>query len=1026
MMKKKIPYLLRKVQKHLLFAGLLQILLMAQLQAHNSSLAKDLTRPHSTETLFKMPMMVPIDGIVVDMNGAPIPGVTVVVEGTTSGTVTDFDGNFNLDVAEGAVLVISFIGYQTQRIPIGNQTSLDIILREELSALNEVVVVGYGTQEKKDLTGAVSSISSKDFADMPVQGVDKALAGRIPGLDIVSSGTTPGSTSQIRLRGNRSFTASNEPLIILNGVPFYGSINDINPYDIESIDVLKDAASTAIYGSRGANGVIIITSKSGQVGPPKFTLESYAGPKMAYGKLPYQNGEQYAERGREALRQAGNYTDPNTNTSLDEMFFDPIEFGNIQAGNSFDYPSALLQNGFQQKHQLTVMGGSEGINYNIAGNVFTEDGLFPGRQFNRYSLNTKLNFKFSDKVTAGVNMLLSHNAMEAKADDGVLNAAVRTSPLGSPYDEDGNPRYLPTGDGFSPHPLADYEWDSFRWDNKRWAAYLNTFADFRILPELNYRINLGTDVKLHNLKSSQGQYSYNRRGGPPVAGNSSTIANQSLYESILTYDKTFLEHHKITATAIHGIQTSREELFNTNVSNIPYETSRYHNIGSAEIINSVGSDLREWNLISYAARLFYGYKSKYLLTLSFRTDGASQFSTDHKWGYFPSAALAWNIMEENFINPSEWLSNVKFRVSYGVTGNQGIDPYQTQGGLSRTTYAWNESPAFGFRSSTLANSDLKWESTETYNIGLDFELYEGRVNVNMEAYHTNTFDLIMLRLLPITTGFNQVLENVGNTRNRGFELGANTVNIDQNNFRWNTDVSFFLNREEIVELFNGKEDDIGNQWFIGQPIHVYYDFKKTGIWQLEEEAEAAEYAREPGQIKVLDLDESGTVNDADRMIIGSRQPDFVANIANNFTYKNWDLAFTTYVRWGNTIYVPHFNPASGKRYNHLALDYWTPNNPTNAHPRPDDDVQGSLQGSSQAYRDGSFIRLRQLSIGYSLPPSLTERISLTNSRIYLSGENLWHWTKSEIGRFNMEPEWAGNAGLMPAIRTFVLGVNVSF
>lgn len=1025
-MKKRIAYLLEKVKKQLLYACLLQYLFIPNLQANNSRNVIELNHPIKITTKWTTAFMIPIDGTVVDTNGEPIPGVTVIVEGTTTGTVTDLNGNFNLDASEGEVLVISFIGYQTQRIPIGNQNNLDVLLKEELSSLNEVVVVGYGTQEKKDLTGAVSSISSKDFADMPVQGVDQALAGRIPGLDIVSSGNTPGSTSQIRLRGNRSFTASNEPLIILNGVPFYGSINDINPYDIESIDVLKDAASTAIYGSRGANGVIIITSKSGQLGPPKFILESYAGPKMAYGKLPYQNGDQYAERGREALRQAGNYTDPTTNTTLDEMFFDPIEFGNIQNGNSFDYPETLLQNGFQQKHQLTIMGGTEGINYNIAGNVFKEEGLIPGRQFNRYSLSTKLNFKLSNKVTSGTNILLTHNAMEAKADDGVLEASIRTSPLGSPYDSDGNPRYLPTGDGFSPHALADYEWDSFRWDNKRWAAYLNAFVDIKILPELNYRINLGTDVKLQNLNSSQGQFSYNRRGGPPVAGNSSAVANQSLYESILTYDKTFHEHHKITVTAIHGIQSSREELLNTNVSNIPYETSRYYNIGSAEIINSVGSDLREWNLISYAARLFYGYKSKYLLTLSFRTDGASQFSTDHKWGYFPSAALAWNIMDENFIKPSEWLSNLKLRVSYGVTGNQGIAPYQTQGGLTRTTYAWDESPAFGFRSSTLANSDLKWESTETYNIGMDFELYEGRVNVNMEAYNTNTYDLIMLRLLPITTGFNQVLENVGNTRNKGFELGVNSVNIDQNNFRWNTDLSFFLNREEIVELFNGKQDDIGNQWFIGQPIQVYYDFKKTGIWQLNEEAEAAEYAREPGQIKVLDLDESGTVNDADRMILGSRQPDFVANIANNFTFENWDLAFTTYVRWGNTIYVPHFNPASGKRYNHLALDYWTPNNPTNAHPRPDDDVQGSLQGSSQAYRDGSFIRLRQLSIGYSLPTTLNERMSVTNSRIYLSGENLWYWTKSEMSKFNMEPEWSGNAGLMPAIRTFVLGINVSF
>ncbi|MEX2592915.1 MAG: SusC/RagA family TonB-linked outer membrane protein [Anditalea sp.] len=662
----------------------------------------------------------------------------------------------------------------------------------------------------------------------------------------------------------------------------------------------------------------------------------------------------------------------------------------------------------------------------MSGNVLNEEGLFPGRSFNRYSMSSKFNFTLSSKVTAGTSILFSHNVMKAKTDDARLDAAVRTSPLGSPYNEDGSPRYLPTGDGFSPHPLADYEWDSFRWDNKRWAAYITTFVDVKILPEMNYRVNLGTDIKLHNVKSSQGEFSYDRRGGPPIAGINHSVANQNLYESILTYDKTFNNNHQLTVTAIHGLQTSREETASANVSQLPYETSRYHNIGSAETINSVGSNLNEWNLLSYAARVFYGYQSKYLMTLSFRADGASQFSPDHKWGYFPSAALAWNITEENFLNNSDFLSNLKLRISYGVSGNQGIAPYQTQGSLSRTTYAWDESPAYGYRSSTLANPDLKWESTETYNIGLDFGLFGGRINGNLEMYNTNTFDLIMLRLLPINTGYNEVLENVGSTNNKGFELGLNTRNIDKPNFSWNSDLSFYLNREKIVELFNGQEDDIGNQWFIGHPIHVYYDFNKVGIWQLDEAAEAAEYNREPGQIKVQDLDGNGAVNDADRMIIGTRQPKFVVNLANSFTYKNWDLAFTAYARWGNTIYIGHLNPASGKRYNHLALDYWTPNNPTNAHPRPDDDVQGSLQGSSQAYRDGSFIRLRQLSLGYTLPESFLNRTFLTNARIYLSGENLLYWTKSEMREFNMEPEWSANAALMPAVRTFVTGINVSF
>lgn len=959
-------------------------------------------------------------------SGETIPGVNIIIKGTSIGTITDVYGTYEIDVPEDAVLIFSSIGYATLEVSVNRRALIDIILEEDMQNLDEVIVIGYGTQKSKDITGAVSSVSDKDFADLPVQGLDQALAGLIPGLDVVSTGTQPGFNSQIRLRGNRSFTASNDPLIILNGAPFYGSINDINPYDIQSIDVLKDASSTAIYGSRGANGVIIITTKSGDIGPARFVVESYAGAQFHYGRLPYMNGSQYAERGREALRQAGNYTDPGTNPDLDQKFFDPTEYGNIMAGNSFDYPEALLKNGFQQKHQLSILGGSESISYNISGNLFNEDGLLPGRKFNRYSVSTKLDVKFSPRVSAGTSILLSHNKMEAKADDGILAAAIQTSPLGTPYAEDGSPRYLPTGDGFSPHPLADYEWDAFRWDNKRWAAYATAFVDVKILPELTYRINLGTDIKLHNIKSSQGQYSYGRRGGPPVAAISHALGNQNLYESILTFDKTFRDVHQLTITGIHGFQNSNEETAGINVSQLPYEPSRYHNVGTAQTINSVASDLREWNLLSYATRIFYGYRSKYLMTLSFRADGASQFSPNHKWGYFPSLALAWNLSEENFLKNSELLSNLKVRLSYGVSGNQGISPYQTQGSLSRSIYAWDETPAYGYRSSTLANPDLKWESTETYNLGIDFGFLSGKIQGSMEIYNTNTYDLIMLRLLPINTGFNEVLENVGSTNNKGFELGLSSINIDNPSLRWESGLTFYLNREKIVELFNGKEDDIGNQWFIGHPIHVYYDFNKIGIWQSSELAEAAEFNRVPGQIKVEDVDGNRAVNDADRIIVGTRQPKFVFNLTNRVSYEQWDLSASVYGRWGNTTYVGHFNPASGKRYNHLNLDYWTPNNPTNAHPRPDDNVQGSLQGSSQAYRDGSFIRLRQLSLGYTFDPAMLNKSFLKNVRIYVTGENLFYWTKSEMREFNMEPEWAGNAGIMPAVRTIVGGINISF
>lgn len=967
-----------------------------------------------------------IQGTVIDENMQPLPGVNVMIKGTTEGVQTNLEGNYSIEASGNEILVFSLLGYQTLEVTVDGQDPVNITLVQSLEALDEVVVVGYGSQRRRDVTGAVTSITERDFADMPIANITQALAGTIPGLDVVTAGVLPGDGNQVRLRGNRSFYATNNPLVILDGVPFYGSINDINPYDVKSIDVLKDASSTAIYGSRGANGVIIITTKRGQTGPPKFMLESYAGPKVMYGLLPYGNGEQYAERGREAFRKAGNYPDANTNDALDQAFFYPIEYENLKAGQWFNYPEALLQDGFQHKHQLTITGGSEAVKYNVSANLYQEEGMLPGRVFDRYSLRSNLDFTLSQKVTAGASILLSYNLIEARTTDAALSWAYRNSPLGNPYNEDGTPRFNPTADGFQPNPMADLEWDSYRWINKRWAAYPSAFAKWQIIPELAFRVNVSTDLNLYNFKESAAPNSIVRSGGTPNAVIDNSVVSRKLIENVLTYDKKFNENHRLTVTAVQGFQTSKEETSGATVTGVPFEPSRYHNIGSASEINGVRSNLQEWSLESYAGRLFYGYKDKYLVTMSVRADGASQFSPNHKWGYFPSAALAWRISEENFVRNLEWLSNLKLRLSYGVTGNQAINPYQTQGGLSSTIYAWGESGAFGYRPTALANPNLKWESTEVYNLGVDFGFLNGRINGSMEFYNTNTYDLLMLRKLPITSGYEDVLENVGRTNNKGFELGLSTVNITKPNFGWNTGLSFYLNREKIVELYNGKVDDIGNRWFIGHPIHVYYDFQKTGIWQLDEADEAAETAREPGHIKIKDINGDRAYNDLDRTFIGTRQPKFVASITNRFNYKNWDLGLSANVRWGNTIYVGAFVPASGKRYNVLQFDYWTPSNPTNAYPRPDDDVQGSLNGSTLGYRDGSFIRLRNLSLGYKIPRSILDQTFLSSARVYFSGENLWYWTKSEMREFNMEPEWSGDAGTYPAVRTLVLGINVTF
>lgn len=978
-----------------------------------------------------------VTGIIMDEKEIPLSGANVIEKGTTNGVTADLDGNFSINMSNGnSVLVISYVGFETKEVPVNGQTNIVVVLVESASALDEVVLVGYGTQRRKDVTGSVASVQTSAIEDIAMKDISQGLVGQIPGLDVISTGIGLDGASQIRLRGQRSFTASNDPLIILDGSPYYGTLNDINPYDIKSVDVLKDASSTAIYGARGANGVIIISTKRGTNSRPKITFDGYSGPVMVYGRLPYALGEDYAEIAREAYRAIGAYPDSGTNAEYDAQIFDAIELEAIaKGGDGLDYQDMVFRTGLQQKYQLGLSGGTETVRYNVSGNYFDQKGIVLGESFKRYSIRTNLDFTLSRVIKAGVSVLLSHSKNSRKSNSdfgnngGALAQVFRSSPLGKLYEDDGTPRFSATQDGLVLNPMADFIWDSYRWDNKRWTGLINAFTEVKILPELTYRLNVGSNFKLITTKESAGFYSLLRNLGAPTASVADKLSSLGLLENIVTYDKTFGEDHRLTLTAIQGVQTEKTVTTGAAVSDLPYETSRYHNLGSASQVTSVGSDLLETGLLSYAGRIFYGLKDKYLLTLSLRADGASQFSTDNKWGYFPSAAFAYRISEESFMKETNnWLSELKLRLSYGETGNQAIQPYQTQGGLSRTAYSWNNSPAFGYRPIELKNNDLKWETTSVFNFGLDFELFKSRIRGTLDIYKTTTTDLLMYRNLPITTGYEQVLQNVGSTINNGFEIGLSSTNVINDNFSWNTDITYSSNRTKIDQLYNGKVDDVGNQWFIGQPIQVYYDFKKIGIWQSNEEDEARSFGMKPGQIKVLDVNGDGAITDDDRVILGSPQPDFVGNITNRFTYKNWDLSFQVYVRWGGMTSVDAFEPYSKKRYNKMVFDYWTPTNPTNEYPRPDQLYEGGgLYSSTLAYRDASQINLRQFSLGYSFPKKILDDLGIiSNLRIYLSAENLAYWTKSELRKFNMKADFPDNVTAYPEVRTFITGINLSF
>lgn len=969
------------------------------------------------------------------VSGESLTGVNIIVKGTTLGTLSDIDGNYSLAVPSlQDTLVYMFLGYHTLEVPINGRDLINVTLSVRIFSADEMIVVGYGSQRRSDITGSVASVSAETIAEIPITNLTDGIQGRIPGLDIISSGAGPGSENTLLLRGQRSFTASNDPLIILDGSPYYGSMNDINPNDVESVNVLKDASSTAIYGARGANGVIIVTTKRGAVSKPQFRLESYNGPISRYGRIPYALAQDYAEIAREAFRAVGAYPE-GYSAAHDAIIFDVIEQQSLaRGGDGLDYQDMFFQVGGQQQHQLSVRGGTDIVKYNVSAGYFNNTGIIPGEEFNRYSLRTNLDFTLSDRISAGASILLNSTKNERKStrdtgnSGGALDQVFRSSPLGKLTDDEGNPTFQATLDGLVLNPFVDYDFDSYRWNRVGYGALINTFAIAQILPELTYRVNLGTNIRTAATSESAGSYSLRVQRGAPIAGIDREEDVLLLYESIVTYDKTFANAHQITLTGVHGIQTERELSSGAGVSGLPYEASRYYNLGSATNVTGVRSGLEETALLSYAGRFFYGYKSKYLVTLSIRADGASQFSPDNKWGYFPSVALAYNITEESFMDrTNDWLSELKFRAGYGETGNQAIRPYQTQGGLLRTAYNFGSTSAFGYRPIELSNRELKWETTAVYNFGIDFDLWSGRVSGSIDAYNTDTYDLLMFRFLPITSGFNQVLQNVGSTNNKGFEFSLSTVNIDKGDFRWSTDITYFRNKTKIVELYQGTEDDIGNRWFIGQPIDVIYDFKKIGIWQLNEAAEAARFGRKPGQIKLLDLNNDGRITDDDRMILGSRDPDFVANIGNRFNYKNWNLSFSTYIRYGGMTNVNGFAPFSKKRYNKIVFDYWTPNNPTNAYPRPDEDYEGpGLNGEVLGYRDATFVSLRFLSLGYQIPTSLLKRVNVARANVYISGENLMFWTKSEVREFNMKPDWSGDNLRYPATRTLAIGINIDF
>ena len=957
-----------------------------------------------------------ITGSVKDANGEPLIGVSISAGGG-NGTVTDVDGNFSLrNVSNATILKFSYVGYDTQELKVGNQSVINVTMESSYESLDEVVVVGYGVMKKRDLSGSISQLKQKDITAVPTTNVLESLQGKIAGLDMTPSSGAVGAGFNFNVRGNRSLTASNAPLILVDGIA-YGSDITINPNDIESIEVLKDASTTAIYGSRGANGVIIITTKKGKEGKTKVEFNAYAGPVMKTRMPAVMNAEQNVAFQREALIAADSYTD-------DSQFLTSEMQELLDRGVSVDWLDMVMQSGFTQNYQVNISGGTEKTQASFSLDYQNEKGLLRGDKMNRYGGRLYVTHHLGKSLEVGASMHINYRDQNSSP-SGAYHYARTYSPLAKPYNDDGTINRLPLfgSSSTSVNLLVDQNKDNYLSETKAYRFFGTGYLSWNIVKGLNYRTNLGVDLQsttqgLHEgINSSFSQGNSNRA----YASKTETHNNGYTWENILTYSNDFGIHH-LTAMLGHSMSKSHYENLSANGKGFAIDAMQYHNLTSAEADKNISSSLTESSMISYFGRIFYKLMDRYMLTLTMRADGSSVLAEGNKWGYFPSVAAAWRVKEESFLKNLDAVSDLKLRLSYGLSGNSAVSAYQTTGGLSQTFYDWNGVAAYGYRPYGLANKELKWEKTKVLNFGIDYGMFNNRLYASIDLYKTWTSDLLLPMLLPGHTGFDQVISNIGKTETKGIDVTISGVIFDKQDFKWNADLTLGHTKEKIVSI-NSDQDDELNGWFIGQPTQVYYDYNKIGIWQSNEETEAAKYGQKPGDIKVEDVNNDGQITpEEDRMIIGQRTPKLTLGFNNRFQYKDWTLDVFLYGRFGHTV-VNNFKRGfirSGWQ-NQSVYDYWTPTNPTNDMPRPLYGDNNPLYASTLGYENGDFVKIKDVTLAYNVPLKWISKIGLTRLRVYGSMKNFFTFS----GVSDYDPEGQGSI-YYPMTKEMVFGVNVAF
>ncbi|WP_460941842.1 TonB-dependent receptor [Spirosoma daeguense] len=959
-----------------------------------------------------------VSGTVKDEKNAGLPGVSVVVKGTTRGSTTDANGQYKISVPEGngTTLTFSFVGYQSQDVAVGNQAAINVTLAPDVSALDEVVVIGYGAVRKKDLTGSVVQLKSEQLKEVPTANVLEAAQGKIAGADITRSSGQAGAGVNIRIRGNRSIGGNNAPLIIVDGIQ-YNNLEDINANDIETMDVLKDASSIAIYGSRGANGVILITTKKGKSGKPDISFNAYTGVSQVtmYPKAMDING--FRDLKREAWRAAGAWKSPADDASI---FTNVAEYDALQKGTWTDYQNELIHNGLQQNYQIGIRAGSDRLKSYVSVDYFNEKGILKLDEIKRYTGRLNVDYTINDWMKVGLQSQLTYYNQSVRRDP--LNQANKISPLGSLYDANGNFNFIML-DGQTANPLSDEQPNVFNNGILTTRILTNGYLELTPLKGLSIRSTVGVNLASIRNGSYASPKSIDRSlTGKSLASYNASNSTSLNWENVVTYQRSFGQH-AMTFTGIASYIGNKSDNVTASGVNQLLPSQLFYSLGSTTEEIKINSAYSQNDLISFAARLNYTFRDRYLLTLTAREDGSSKLAPGNKWTFFPSAAFAWRIIEEGFMQGVKGLSDLKVRASYGIAGNDPSGPYATQTTLTRLAFGYDEVPypAYTF-SRNVGNALLGWELSSTTNLGLDFGLFNGRLNTSIDYYDTRTMDLLLDRGLPPTTGVTTVKQNIGKTRNRGFEVTLGSTNIRTSNLTWSSNVTFTRNKEEITELVTGG-NDIGNGWFLGQPINVFYDYEKQGIWQTSE-AEAAKAispTQLPGEIKVKDQNGDGKIDAVnDRIILGNPRPKWSGGFDNTIKFKGFDLNVFLYARVGqmiNSDRSARFD-SQGVGNSTAGLDYWTPENPTNAYPRPN--KNGGLKYlSTLGYVDGTFARVRNITLAYNVPANFLKSKVLRGVRLYVTGKNLFTFTKLEY-----DPERGGSENF-PMTKLYVFGLNVN-